>query len=254
MFTVENLSSFLLLYLSLRGVQGLAVRHAKYPAASCSHDVSAPVVAWVGDSWYCIIIPLELRSTDRFLSHLHLDPTGSHLQAADFEHGISCLAAPHNTKCFPISNSDGSSLDSTLRETEVQKYKEKPIRQAPEQQILSSGPRSITLRWPDAMQHALFFTDEVCHDIEAGRPEFTWHVERLQTQVAQCESPPAGLFKSVEFMSQWDYDAFSSRMRRQDGEKSRTPWRGIVMTLFYKSSNAKHVRNYLASGRLFERL
>ncbi|KAI4208438.1 MAG: hypothetical protein LQ349_009722, partial [Xanthoria aureola] len=210
MFTVENLSSFLLLYLSLRGVQGLAVRHAKYPAASCSHDVSAPIVAWVGDS-----------------CHLHLDPTGSHLQAADFEHGISCLAAPYNTKGFPISSSDGSSLDSALTEIEVPKYKERPIRQAQEQQILSSGPRSITLRWPDPTQHALFFIDEVCHHIEAGRPEFTWHVEGLQTQVAPCESPPAGLFRSVEFLNQWDYDVFSSRMRRQDGETSRTRWRGI---------------------------
>ncbi|KAL8995608.1 MAG: hypothetical protein Q9169_004682 [Polycauliona sp. 2 TL-2023] len=133
-------------------------------------------------------------------------------------------------KCFPISHPDDDMLSADAPVSEASPYKEKPIRQAQEQQLLVRGARSISLRWPDEMQHAVFFTDGVCNAIQTGRPEFTWHVERLGTHIAQCESPPAGLFRSVEFMTPKEYAAFSRRMRSPDGEMakaqsfSRQPW------------------------------
>ncbi|KAL8763979.1 MAG: hypothetical protein Q9194_007215 [Teloschistes cf. exilis] len=84
------------------------------------------------------------------------------------------------------------------------------------------------LRWPDGIQHAVFYTDDVCHNVQVGRPEFTWHVERLGTQAVQCESPPAGLFKSVEFMEAEEYEEFSKRMRGQDAPGSEARWRSII--------------------------
>lgn len=77
------------------------------------------------------------------------------------------------------------------------------------------------------MQHAVFFTNGACRDAR-GRLEFTWHVERLGTQTAQCESLPAGLFKLVEYMAPSEYETFSRKMREHDGAVAEARWRGIL--------------------------
>ncbi|KAL9577954.1 MAG: hypothetical protein Q9203_007270 [Teloschistes exilis] len=158
----------------------------------------------------------------------HIDSTSSDLAPVSAEAGMSCPAVSHNSKCFPIWQRDAESFDSAFGSRDETPYKTRPIRQAPVQQTLTLGPRSISLRWPDGIQHAVFYTDDVCHNVQVGRPEFTWHVERLGTQAVQCESPPAGLFKSVEFMEAEEYEEFSKRMRGQDAPGSKARWRSII--------------------------
>ncbi|KAL8721463.1 MAG: hypothetical protein Q9225_001875 [Loekoesia sp. 1 TL-2023] len=195
----EILSSFLLALSLLYLVQSRALPSKAQSSESCIYDASAPVIAWPGDA-------------------CHLELAGSELTLAESEQGLSCPAIQQNSKCFPIWQAGDDTSDVDLEPRYVTPYKNKPIRQAPEQQTLAAGARSISLRWPDEMQHAVFYTDKACHDVRVGRPEFTWHVERFATQIAQCESPPAGLFKSVEFMNQGEYEAFSRKMRGQDRE------------------------------------
>ncbi|KAL8946191.1 MAG: hypothetical protein Q9222_007382 [Ikaeria aurantiellina] len=176
----------------------------------CINDPSAPVIAWPGES-------------------CHLDPTGSDLTLSTSEEGIiSCSPVQHNAKCFPIWQTGDDSMEAQTDSRDPTPYKAKPIRQAPEQQTLSSGARSIGLRWPNDMQHAVFYTDQACHNVDTGRPEVTWHVERFGSQVAQCESPPAGLFRSVEFMGSEEYEAFSRKMRGQDGTDTKAKWKGVL--------------------------
>ncbi|KAI4180936.1 MAG: hypothetical protein L6R41_006927 [Letrouitia leprolyta] len=189
-------------------VRSRAVLGNASPSTACEYDVSASVIAWPGES-------------------CHIEPIDSKPGPIESEEGISCPAIQKNAKCFRIWQGDDESSEPNHEPRDTTPYKARPIRQAPEQQTLAVGARSISLRWPDRMQHAVFFSDEECHGAGAGRPEFTWHVERLEAQVAQCESPPAGLFRSVEFMKQGDYDAFSRKMRGQDGQVTKAPWKGI---------------------------
>ena len=162
-----------------------------------------------------------------YLSLSRIESIGSDTILPVSQQGFSCSALPQNPRCFPISQPESAPSDPEIEPRDEIPYKSRPIRQAPIQQTLASGPRSITLRWPDEMQHAVFFTDQSCHE-EIGRPEVTWHVERLGIGAAQCESPPAGLFKSVEFMKPGEYEAFSRKMREQDGTEARARWRGIL--------------------------
>lgn len=48
-------------------------------------------------------------------------------------------------------------LDSSIESQDTTPYKDRPVRQAPEQQTRIAGARSVSLRWPDGMQHAVFF-------------------------------------------------------------------------------------------------
>lgn len=162
------------------------------------------------------------------LSFSHLETIGSELSLPKLKQGHSCPATSHSTKCFPIWQPDDAPSVKGLRQRKVTPYKAKPIRQAPEQQTVIAGPRSVSLRWPDEMQHAVFFTDDACNDMQKGRPEYSWHVERFETQVVHCESPPAGLFRSVEYMRQEEYEAFSRRMRGQVDDATKIKWRGLL--------------------------
>lgn len=192
--------------------------HARHIGASCS-------LGWR------LMVPSSriLQDCHRLIDITsHLDPSAYHLPSIANEHGTSCLALPEHPKCFPITQFDHGSTSADPDTPEVAPYKDKPIRQVIKQQPLVSGARSIMLRWPDGMQHAVFFTDQVCHDVQTGRPEFTWHVERLGVQPAQCENPPAGLFRSVEFMNLEKYNAFSRRMRGQEGGATKAWWRGML--------------------------
>ncbi|KAL8731062.1 MAG: hypothetical protein Q9181_004449 [Wetmoreana brouardii] len=215
------LSSFLLLF-SLHLSQSRVIQNRARQSLTCTYDALAPVIAWPEESWY--ERPKGKRHCGRLTnlySHLESASTDSPVQTS--EQGLSCPAVSHNSRCFPIWQSSNEPSDSALEPRDLTPYKVRPVRQAPIQQTFALGPRSITLRWPDDMQHAVFFTDETCHDVQVGRPEFTWHVERLGIQIAQCESPPAGLFRSVEFMRSEEYEAFSRRMRRQDGLSTNLP-------------------------------
>ncbi|KAI4157535.1 MAG: hypothetical protein LQ342_008203 [Letrouitia transgressa] len=207
------LGSLLLSVASAQLAASLVAKGRPLEAVACSSDSSAqnPVIAWPGNA--CGEDP-----DDTII--------GSSLKELK-DKPLSCTSTPHNTKCFPIALHSQSSYNTKLELRDTKAYKNRPIRQAPEQQILGDGARSISLRWPDEMRHAVFFTDEACHDVQSGRPEFTWHVQRTRTQVAQCESPPAGLFKSVEFMRQEEYEIFSRRMRGQDEGVEKTKWRGV---------------------------
>jgi hypothetical protein len=85
----------------------------------------------------------------------------------------------------------------------------------------------VTLSWPDGMKHAIFFTDDACQELSIRRPGVSWHVERHETQSKQCEDFPEGLFKSIEFMRQDEYEIFSKRMQGEDDGVGGATWRGI---------------------------
>ncbi|KAL8725265.1 MAG: hypothetical protein Q9166_007467 [cf. Caloplaca sp. 2 TL-2023] len=202
MISTRILPSFLLCSPSLQLAQARAIRNTNHQIASCTHDVTASVVAWpVTLIQQAPVYPYPDQNTASVVVHFHKTPNASLYHILVMLDGESDLP-------------------------ELSSYKDKLIRQAQEQQILNSGARSVT--WPDEMQYTVFFTDEVCHGIQTGRPEFTWHVERFGVQIAQCESSPTGLFRSVEFMTPEEYDAFSRRMRGQDGETINAQWRGIL--------------------------
>ncbi|KAL8746364.1 MAG: hypothetical protein Q9190_001606 [Brigantiaea leucoxantha] len=198
-------------------------------AVACSSDASSqkPVIAWPGNTWFIDYTPgLDYMDTNG--ENCSQREQGHADAQSPKSHPLSCSSTPQNTKCYPISKHQAPLEETDLELQDTDSYKNRPVRQAPEQQILSTGARSISLRWPEGMQHAVFFTDEACHSVGSGRPEYTWHVQRIDQQAVQCESPPAGLFKSVEFMRQHEYDTFSRRMRGQVDGFKKARWRDLL--------------------------
>ncbi len=107
-------------------------------------------------------------------------------------------------------------------------YKTQPfLRTSTVQVSLGFQALSVTLSWPDGMKHAIFFTDDACQELSIRRPGVSWHVERHETQSKQCEDFPEGLFKSIEFMRQDEYEIFSKRMQGEDDGVGGATWRGI---------------------------
>ena len=86
---------------------------------------------------------------------------------------------------------------------------------------------SVTLRWPDAMQHAIFYTDAGCESIAEAEMEATWHVERLGTTSEQCVNVPQGRWRSIEFMRG---DEWVFWQKRRIGEENGVGWgwRGVL--------------------------
>lgn len=154
MFGRRILSSFVLASSIVLSVRSRAIPENASSPTTCKYDVSAPVTAWLGES-------------------CHLDPMNSRQHLPDSEQGVSCHALQQNRKCFPIWQDGDESSELNHESRDATSYKARPIRQIPEQQTLAVGARSISLQWPEKMQHAVFFTDKECHGAGVGRPEFT---------------------------------------------------------------------------------
>lgn len=143
---------------------------------------------------------------------------------------LSCPRHPNNSKCYPIWETELSDEEkSESRDpSSLLDYKIQPIlRTSSQHPFLGFKVRSVTLSWPDGMKHAIFFTDDSCQELSIRRPDVLWHVERYETQSKQCQSIPEGLFKSIEFMRQDEYEIFMKRMQGKDDGIGGASWRGI---------------------------
>ncbi|KAL8937049.1 MAG: hypothetical protein Q9211_003887 [Gyalolechia sp. 1 TL-2023] len=177
----------------------------------------------------------------------HLGPMVPEPVLPESDQGLSCPAVQQNMKCFPIwQGGDRSSeanheqrdeLDQSLFDGQIRCNTPYSLR-TKNAMALGWGDQNLPVRQflEDPLPEAphTTFCKKCLRPVHAFDEEMLTlkpaegHVERFETQIVQCESPPAGLFKSVEFMKQGEYDAFSRRMRRQDGQASESPWRGIL--------------------------
>ena len=62
--------------------------------------------------------------------------------------------------------------------------------------------KSVTLKWPDRMRHAVFYTDDRCQVTDAESGEIVgWHVEREGLRGEDCVGvEQQGWWGSVELM------------------------------------------------------
>ena len=165
-------------------------------------------------------------SLSRFSMLMNRSDLGEHpvsIAAYDTPSPLSCPPAGPESWCYPIWENEQSTSGVKLElRSADEKYKSEPIRRFPKQHEMPGfKARSVTLEWPGEAMHAVFYPGEDCPDVSKGRPGVTWHVERGRKTSNSCESPPAGLFKSVRFMKREEYDEFSRAMRQEGGGSDR---------------------------------
>ena len=116
---------------------------------------------------------------------------------------------------------------TSSEQLELRRNRKRMAVQAQEHAALGSDALSVTLRWPDAMQHAIFYFDAGCKSIAEAEIEATWHVERVGTTGEQCVSVPQGKWKSIEFM-RGDEWFFWERRRKGEVDGVGWGWRGVL--------------------------
>ena len=147
---------------------------------------------------------------------------------------LSCPSTPRNNKCFPITEtistapnpatapskwvdlSEQSAL-SEWRKTELRSRESSSSRRR-RRISPSSSPtttkykaRSVSLRWPDEMTHAVFYVDEGCEYVDDWRQGEVSHVARRDGKGEQCVKIwNEGVWGSVEFMRDGVWDAWSA--------------------------------------------
>lgn len=220
-------------------------------STACSHEPDAEnsVTAWPGSSW-CVpptllalpLYPLPAaHSANSYPSSSSDDPTFFTLPNPYL---LSCPPTKLNTKCFPIweESSDSSAthweeLNGPKFSTDQQQDTQSELRRR--RRIISTDPsspipttgyeaRSVNLKWPDRMMHAIFYIDAGCQDIDDIQAENTWHVEREGTRREQCVGLGAGQWASVEFMRQDEWEVFERRRKGLDDGISGWGWRGLL--------------------------
>ncbi|KAM0800227.1 hypothetical protein BDR22DRAFT_908707 [Usnea florida] len=151
---------------------------------------------------------------------------------------LSCPSTPRNNKCFPITEklstaADPATLPSkwadlsdqeALPEWQQQELRRKLSPSSRRRQRSGSLPsssspttinykaRSVSLRWPDEMTHAVFFLDDGCEYLDDWRQGEVSHVARRTGSGEQCVAVGLGGFwGSVEFMREEEWVAWRER-------------------------------------------
>lgn len=81
------------------------------------------------------------------------------------------------------------------------------------------------------MQHAVFYIDAGCQDVEQelAAEGQVWHVERVGTTREQCVAlPHERRWASVEFMRGDEWSVFDLRRRGEDDGVGGWGWRGLL--------------------------
>ena len=154
---------------------------------------------------------------------------------------LSCPATSLNTKCFPITEDPlhwedifSPSLFDSERDPQVQLELRRTRKR---NTITGSKPsaynaRSVTLKWPDRMRHAVFYMDDRCQVTDTGSGESVrWHIEREGLRSEDCVGfEQEGRWGSVEFMREDEWAVWDRRRRGvDDGSASGGwGWRGLL--------------------------
>ena len=154
---------------------------------------------------------------------------------------LSCPATSLNTKCFPITE-DPSQWEGTLspslfdsdhdQQVQLELRRLRRRNTIPDSPPSAYNPRSVTLKWPDRMRHAVFYTDDRCQVTDTGSGGIVgWHVEREGLRSEECVAvKQEGRWGSVEFMREEEWAVWDKRRRGvNDGIGSRRwGWRGLL--------------------------
>lgn len=219
-------------------------------STACSHepDTDNAVTAWPGSSWYVrealytyFTFPRKQRIQLTVFSSTSDDPL---FFTHPYPHRLSCPPTKLNTKCFPIweESSDSSAvhweeLNGPLHHSYQQRealpelrHRRRYISDDPSAPATSTGyqARSVNLKWPDRMMHAIFYLDAGCQDLDDTRAENVWHVKREGTRREQCFGLGEGQWASVEFMRQDEWEIFDRRRKGMDDGVGGWGWRGLL--------------------------
>ncbi|KAL2047691.1 hypothetical protein N7G274_000733 [Stereocaulon virgatum] len=193
---------------------------------TCAHNeyTDLAVVAWPGDS--CAAAARNLPETT----------------STTTAYPLSCPPLIANSKCFPITEPlavpdtpDSGSESSpdpnpnpdpdpeAQAQLELRRRTHDPAAPSPTAYVA----RSVSLKWPDRMTHALFFDDRECQTMDTG--VHAWHVERAGLRAEQCVdlSELEGRFGSVEFMRREEWEVWTERRRGRDGDGG-WGWKGLL--------------------------
>ena len=146
---------------------------------------------------------------------------------------LSCPSTPRNKKCFPISETISTAADPATRpskwadlsdQSALSEWRKMELRSRDSsssrrrRRSPSSSPtttrykaRSVSLKWPDEMTHAVFYVDEGCEYVDDWRQGEVSYVARQDEVVEQCVKIwNEGVWGSVEFMSECEWEAWSA--------------------------------------------
>lgn len=154
---------------------------------------------------------------------------------------LSCPATSLNTKCFPITE-DPSHWEEILspfivdsehdQQVQLELRRAKKRSTTPNSTPSAYNARSVTLKWPDRMRHAVFYTDDRCQITDTENGEIVgWHVEREGLRGEECVGvEQQGRWGSVEFMREDEWAVWDRRRRGvDDGVGSGGwGWRGLL--------------------------
>ena len=90
----------------------------------------------------------------------------------------------------------------------------------------------MTLKWPDRMTHAVFYTDDRCQITDTESGEIVgWHVEREGLRGEECvRVEQQAKWGSVEFMREDEWAVWDRRRRGMDDGvgSGGWGWRGLL--------------------------